>query len=87
MDVTFYRGGAAIMASDLAGTASSGLRAQPCGDAHLSNFGMFETPERSSIYGLNDFDGDVAGPFEGRQGLGRKLRDRRPRAGPERVRQ
>jgi uncharacterized protein (DUF2252 family) len=60
----FYRGGAAIMASDLAGTASPGLRAQLCGDAHLLNFGLFETPERSLIFGLNDFDETLPGPFE-----------------------
>jgi uncharacterized protein (DUF2252 family) len=60
----FYRGGAAIMAADLAGTATSGLRAQLCGDAHLLNFGLFETPERSLIFGLNDFDETLPGPFE-----------------------
>jgi uncharacterized protein (DUF2252 family) len=60
----FFRGGAAIMASDLAGTAVSGLRAQLCGDAHLLNFGLFETPERSLIFGLNDFDETLPGPFE-----------------------
>jgi uncharacterized protein (DUF2252 family) len=60
----FYRGGAAIMAADLSGTAVSGLRAQLCGDAHLLNFGLFETPERSLIFGLNDFDETLPGPFE-----------------------
>jgi uncharacterized protein (DUF2252 family) len=60
----FYRGGAAIMASDLAGTPTAGLRAQLCGDAHLLNFGMFETPERNLIFGLNDFDETLRGPFE-----------------------
>ena len=60
----FYRGGASIMAADLAGTATSGLRAQLCGDAHLLNFGLFETPERSLIFGLNDFDETLPGPFE-----------------------
>ena len=60
----FYRGGAAIMASDLAGTPAAGLRAQLCGDAHLLNFGMFETPERNLIFGLNDFDETLRGPFE-----------------------
>ena len=60
----FYRGGASIMASDLAGTAVSGLRAQLCGDAHLLNFGLFETPERALIFGLNDFDETLPGPFE-----------------------
>jgi uncharacterized protein (DUF2252 family) len=60
----FFRGGAAIMAADLADTAVSGLRAQLCGDAHLLNFGIFETPERSLVFGLNDFDETLPGPFE-----------------------
>ncbi len=60
----FYRGGAAIMASDLAGTPVAGMSAQLCGDAHLLNFGMFETPERSLVFGLNDFDETLRGPFE-----------------------
>jgi uncharacterized protein (DUF2252 family) len=60
----FFRGAAAVMASDLAGTAASGLAAQLCGDAHLMNFGMYETPERSLIFGLNDFDETLPGPFE-----------------------
>ena len=60
----FFRGGAAIMAADLAGTPTSGLRAQLCGDAHLLNFGMFETPERSLVFGLNDFDETLPGPIE-----------------------
>jgi uncharacterized protein (DUF2252 family) len=60
----FFRGGAALMAADLAGTATSGLQAQLCGDAHLMNFGLFETPERSLIFGLNDFDETLPGPFE-----------------------
>ncbi len=60
----FYRGGAAIMAADLAGMAVSGLRAQLCGDAHLLNFGVFATPERSLVFGLNDFDETLPGPFE-----------------------
>jgi uncharacterized protein (DUF2252 family) len=60
----FYRGGAAIMAADLSGTPSSGLRAQLCGDAHLLNFGLFETPERTLIFGLNDFDETLPGPIE-----------------------
>jgi len=60
----FYRGGAALMAADLAGTPTSGLQAQQCGDAHLMNFGLFETPERSLIFGLNDFDETLPGPFE-----------------------
>ena len=60
----FFRGGAAIMAADLAGTPTGGLRAQLCGDAHLMNFGMFETPERSLVFGLNDFDETLPGPIE-----------------------
>jgi uncharacterized protein (DUF2252 family) len=60
----FFRGGAAVMASDLAGTPSTGLRAQLCGDAHLMNYGLFETPERSLVFGLNDFDETLPGPFE-----------------------
>ncbi|RYV52352.1 DUF2252 domain-containing protein [Pengzhenrongella frigida] len=60
----FFRGGAAIMAADLAGTPTSGLRAQLCGDAHLLNFGMFDTPERSLVFGLNDFDETLPGPIE-----------------------
>jgi uncharacterized protein (DUF2252 family) len=60
----FFRGGAALMAADLASTATSGLLAQLCGDAHLMNFGLFESPERSLIFGLNDFDETLPGPFE-----------------------
>ena len=53
---TFFRGAAAIMASDLGRTANSGLEAQLCGDAHLSNFGVFEAPERRLVFDVNDFD-------------------------------
>jgi uncharacterized protein (DUF2252 family) len=60
----FFRGAAAVMAADLAHTPCSGLRAQLCGDAHLSNFGMFETPERTLVFGLNDFDETLPGPVE-----------------------
>ncbi len=60
----FFRGGAAIMAADLAETPSSGLHVQLCGDAHLLNFGIFDSPERSLVFGLNDFDETVPGPFE-----------------------
>ncbi|MGZ4325670.1 MAG: DUF2252 domain-containing protein [Solirubrobacteraceae bacterium] len=60
----FFRGGASIMAADLAGTPTGGLRAQLCGDAHLLNFGLFETPERTLIFGLNDFDETLPGPIE-----------------------
>jgi len=61
---TFYRGAARIMAADLAGTPVAGLRAQLCGDAHLSNFGMFASPERRLMFDLNDFDETLPGPFE-----------------------
>jgi uncharacterized protein (DUF2252 family) len=61
---TFYRGAAKIMAADLAGTPTAGLHAQLCGDAHLSNFGLFASPERELLFGLNDFDETLPGPFE-----------------------
>ena len=61
---TFYRGAALIMAADLATTPVSGLRAQLCGDAHLSNFGVFATPERRMIFDVNDFDETLPGPWE-----------------------
>jgi uncharacterized protein (DUF2252 family) len=60
----FYRGGALIMASDLAGTPNSGLRVQLCGDAHLSNFGVFGSPERNLVFDINDFDETAPGPWE-----------------------
>jgi uncharacterized protein (DUF2252 family) len=61
---TFYRGGAKIMAADLAGTPVAGLQVQLCGDAHLSNFGVFASPERRLLFDLNDFDETLPGPFE-----------------------
>ena len=61
---TFYRGGALIMASDLAGTPRSGLNVQCCGDAHLSNFGVFASPERRLVFDINDFDETLPGPWE-----------------------
>ena len=61
---TFYRGGALIMASDLAATARSGITVQLCGDAHLSNFGVFASPERQLIFDINDFDETLPGPWE-----------------------
>ena len=61
---TFYRGGAAIMAADLAATPSSELSVQLCGDAHLSNFGGFAAPDRRLIFDINDFDETHPGPFE-----------------------
>jgi uncharacterized protein (DUF2252 family) len=60
----FYRGGALIMAADLARTPSSGLRVQLCGDAHLSNFGVFGSPERNLVFDINDFDETAPGPWE-----------------------
>ena len=61
---TFYRGGAKIMAADLKDTPVAGLNAQLCGDAHLSNFGLFASPERRLLFDLNDFDETLPGPFE-----------------------
>jgi uncharacterized protein (DUF2252 family) len=61
---TFYRGAALIMAADLAGTPMSGVTVQLCGDAHLSNFGLFGTPERKMIFDINDFDETLPGPWE-----------------------
>jgi len=61
---TFYRGAALIMASDLAATPDSGLHVQACGDAHLSNFGVFGSPERSLVFDINDFDETNPGPWE-----------------------
>ncbi len=60
----FYRGAAAIMAADLAGTPHSGLRVQACGDAHLMNFGGFATPERQVIFDINDLDETLPAPWE-----------------------
>ena len=61
---TFYRGAAKIMASDLEDSPRSGLTTQLCGDAHLSNFGVFASPERTLLFDLNDFDETLPGPFE-----------------------
>jgi uncharacterized protein (DUF2252 family) len=61
---TFYRGAAAIMAHDLAATPRAGLNVQLCGDAHLSNFGGFASPDRELVFDLNDFDETHVGPFE-----------------------
>jgi uncharacterized protein (DUF2252 family) len=61
---TFYRGAAKIMATDLRDTPTAGLDVQLCGDAHLSNFGGFASPERRLLFGLNDFDETLPGPFE-----------------------
>ena len=61
---SFYRGAALIMASDLATVPRSGISVQLCGDAHLSNFGVFGTPERKMIFDINDFDETLPGPWE-----------------------
>ncbi|HET6496680.1 MAG TPA: DUF2252 family protein, partial [Thermoleophilia bacterium] len=61
---TFYRGSARIMAADLKDTPRAGLTTQLCGDAHLSNFGVFASPERTLLFDLNDFDETLPGPFE-----------------------
>jgi len=61
---TFYRGAALIMAADLAATPRSGLHVQVCGDAHLSNFGVFASPEQQMMFDINDFDETLPGPWE-----------------------
>src|SRR6476646_7349332 len=61
---TFYRGAARVMASDLSAVAHSDLTVQLCGDAHLSNFGFFGSPERRLVFDINDFDETRPGPFE-----------------------
>jgi uncharacterized protein (DUF2252 family) len=61
---TFYRGAAKIMAADLKDTPVAGLDVQLCGDAHLSNFGLFASPERILLFDVNDFDETLPGPFE-----------------------
>jgi len=61
---TFYRGAAALMAADLRDSPRSGVTVQLCGDAHLSNFGLFGTPERQMIFDINDFDETLPGPWE-----------------------
>jgi uncharacterized protein (DUF2252 family) len=61
---TFYRGAAAIMASDLSRSPVTGIRVQACGDAHLSNFGGFASPERRLVFDINDFDETLPGPWE-----------------------
>ena len=78
---TFYRGAADLMAADLAGAPRTGLQVQLCGDAHLSNFGAFASPERRLVFSINDFDETLPGPVRvGREAAGRQLRGRRPRS-------
>src|SRR3954453_1537871 len=86
---TFYRGGAGIMAGDLAEGPRTNLNVQLCGDAHLSHFGVFAAPDRRLVFDINDFDETHPGPFEwdlkrlvasfaiGGRDLGFKERDRR----------
>ncbi len=62
--LAFYRGGAYLMASDLSVGPRTGLHAQLCGDAHLSNFGVFASPDRRLVFSINDFDETLPGPFE-----------------------
>src|SRR5687767_14382656 len=61
---TYYRGAAAVMAGDLASTPVSGFVTQLCGDAHLSNFGGYASPERNLVFDINDFDETFPGPWE-----------------------
>src|SRR3954453_18645533 len=61
---TFFRGAAGLMGADLAGTPSSGVTAQLCGDAHAANFGLYGTPEGKIVMDINDFDETVPGPWE-----------------------
>ncbi len=61
---SFFRGAALVMASDLSGTPRTGIRTQICGDAHLSNFGVFASPERQLVFDINDFDETLPGPWE-----------------------
>jgi uncharacterized protein (DUF2252 family) len=61
---TFFRGAAALMAADLADGPRTGLHTQLCGDAHLSNFGIFAAPDRRLVFSINDFDETLPGPFE-----------------------
>jgi len=61
---TFFRGAAAVMASDLEKLPTTGIEVQACGDCHLMNFGLFATPERNVVFGINDFDETMRGPWE-----------------------
>jgi hypothetical protein len=61
---TFFRGGAYLMAADLSDGPRTGLHTQLCGDAHLSNFGIFAAPDRRLVFSINDFDETLQGPFE-----------------------
>ena len=73
----FYRGGAYLMAADLAAGPRTGLHAQLCGDAHLSNFGVFAAPDRRLVFSINDFDETLPRPVRvGRQAPRGELRSR-----------
>ena len=61
---TFYRGAALIMASDLSTLPTTGIEVQVCGDAHISNFGLYSSPERRTVFDINDFDETTRGPWE-----------------------
>ena len=61
---TFYRGSALVMANDLSATPNTGINVQACGDAHVSNFGLFQSPERRLVFDINDFDETLRGPWE-----------------------
>ena len=77
----FFRGGAAIMAHDIASAPRTDLAAQLCGDAHLANFGGFASPERDLVFDLNDFDETLAGPVRvGPEAPRGELRGRGPRS-------
>ena len=83
----FYRGGAAIMAYDLSATPKTGIQVQACGDAHISNFGVFASPERALLFDVNDFDETLPGPVGmGPEAAGGKHRDRRTHATGSRTR-
>src|SRR5690242_17627145 len=60
----FFRGAAALMALDLSSTPTTGVRVQACGDAHITNFGKFASPERKLVFDINDFDETAPGPWE-----------------------
>jgi len=78
---TYYRGAALPMASDLAGTPVSGLAVQACGDAHLSNFGIFGSAERRLVFDVNDFDETLPGPGSAARTAARSSRPRSPSTG------
>ncbi len=76
---TFYRGAAYVMAADLAALPHTGLNTQLCGDAHLSNFGIFAAPDRRLVFDCNDFDETLPGTVRvGSEAARGELRDRRP---------